>query len=89
MANILLRERLKNPTAEVGINWTSRFSKRRPEVRTRYNRRITYQRAKQEDPRVITQQSRVIHTSRSQKNVNNIHHTYIMRLLCDSNIQCW
>ncbi|KAG2000713.1 hypothetical protein GB937_010911, partial [Aspergillus fischeri] len=31
------------------------FIKRRPELRTRYNQRITYQRAKQEDPKVIKQ----------------------------------
>ena len=53
MAQILLRERLHDSTATLGVNWTSTFVKRHSELRTRYNRRITYQRAKQEDPRVI------------------------------------
>jgi hypothetical protein len=53
MAQILLRERLHDSTATLGVNWTSTFVKRHSELRTRYNRRITYQRTKQEDPRVI------------------------------------
>ena len=53
MAQILLRERTQDPTAILGINWAYSFTKRRPELRTRYNRRITYQRAKQEDPKVL------------------------------------
>ncbi|RJE26016.1 hypothetical protein PHISCL_01618 [Aspergillus sclerotialis] len=55
MAQILLRERSQDPTAVLGVNWASSFIKRRPELRTRYNRRITYQRAKQEDPKVLKQ----------------------------------
>jgi hypothetical protein len=53
MAQILLRERTQNPTATIGVNWAYKFVKRHPALRTRYNRRITYQRAKQEDPKVI------------------------------------
>jgi hypothetical protein len=53
MAQILLRERTQDPTAVLGINWAYKFIKRNPELRTRYNRRISYQRAKQEDPKVI------------------------------------
>jgi len=34
---LLLRERLQDPTADLGITWASRFVKRRPELRTRYN----------------------------------------------------
>jgi hypothetical protein len=55
MGQILLRERTQDSTATLGINWAYSFTKRRPELRTRYNRRITYQRAKQEDPKVIKQ----------------------------------
>lgn len=55
MAQILLRERTQDPTAVLGINWAYKFIKRNPELRTRYNRRISYQRAKQEDPKVIKQ----------------------------------
>jgi hypothetical protein len=55
MAETLLRDRTRNATATLGVNWPYTFTKRRPELRTRYNRRITYQRAKQEDPKVIKQ----------------------------------
>jgi hypothetical protein len=55
MAQILLRERTQDSTAAVGVNWAYNFVKRHPALRTRYNRRISYQRAKQEDPEVIKQ----------------------------------
>jgi hypothetical protein len=55
MAQILLRKRIQDPTAVLGINWSYSFTRRRPELHTRYNWRITYQRAKQEDPKVIKQ----------------------------------
>jgi hypothetical protein len=55
MAQILLRERTQDPTATLGVNWAYKFIKRHPALRTRYNRRITYQRAKQEDPNIIKQ----------------------------------
>lgn len=61
MAEILLRERLHDSKATLGINWASTFIKRHPEVRTRYNRRISYQRAKQEDPRVINQWLNIVY----------------------------
>lgn len=53
MAEILLRNRRQDSTASLGINWSYKFVKRHPELHTRYTRRITYQRAKQEDPKVI------------------------------------
>ena len=53
MAQILLREQNCDSTATLGVNWVSTFVKCHPELRTRYNRHISYQRAKQEDPRVI------------------------------------
>jgi hypothetical protein len=55
MAQILLCERVRDPTATLGVNWAYKFIKRHPALRTRYNRRISYQRAKQEDPKVIKQ----------------------------------
>ena len=61
MAQILLRERTKDPTAVLGVNWASSFIKHRPELHTRYNRRITYQRAKQEDPKVLKQWFGTVH----------------------------
>jgi hypothetical protein len=47
MANRLLRER---DASRVGKNWVTNFVKRQPELRTRFNRRIDYQRVKYEDP---------------------------------------
>ena len=61
MAQILLRDRTQDSTAALGVNWAYSFTKRRPELRTRYNRRITYQRAKQEDPKVIRQWFETVH----------------------------
>jgi hypothetical protein len=61
MAQILLREHSQDSTAVLGVNWAYSFIKRRPELRARYNRRITYQRAKQEDPKVIKQWFKTVH----------------------------
>ena len=47
MANILRRVRDASP---VGKNWAGNFVNRRPDLRTRLNRRIDYQRAFNEDP---------------------------------------
>lgn len=55
MAQILLRERTRDSSITVGVNWAYKFVKRHPALCTRYNRRIAYQRAKQEDPKVINQ----------------------------------
>jgi hypothetical protein len=61
MAQILLRKRSQDSTAVLGVNWAYSFVKRRPELRARYNRRITYQRAKQENPKVIKQWFETVH----------------------------
>jgi hypothetical protein len=47
MANRLLRDR---DAPRVGVNWASNFVRRRPELQTRFNRRIDYQRVLCEDP---------------------------------------
>ena len=52
MANQLRRERDAPP---VGKRWAHNFVKRQPELRTRYSRRYDYQRAKYEDPKVISE----------------------------------
>ncbi|KAI9035871.1 uncharacterized protein KD926_002803 [Aspergillus affinis] len=61
MAGILLRARLRNHAAIIGSNWPYNFTKRHPQLHTRYNGRITYQRAKQEDPRVIIPWFQTVH----------------------------
>ncbi len=52
MANQLLRVRDAPP---VGQLWAHRFVKCQPELRTRYSRRYDYQRAKCEDPKVVSE----------------------------------
>jgi hypothetical protein len=56
MAELLLAERVQVSSAippKLGQRWVYRFIKRHPELRTRYNRKYDYQRAKCEDPEVI------------------------------------
>jgi hypothetical protein len=50
MANILLGERSNQ---SVGINWVYNYTKRHPELKSRFSRRYNYQRALCEDPRII------------------------------------
>jgi hypothetical protein len=50
MANRLLTTR---DTPRVGTRWASHFIKRRPELRTRFQRKYNYERAKYEDLEVI------------------------------------
>jgi hypothetical protein len=53
MANLLLARRGTTPIETVGEKWVYNFTKRTPELQARFSRRYDYQRAKQEDPRVI------------------------------------
>lgn len=50
MANLLLAAR---GIAPVGVNWVSTYIQRTPSLRSRLSRRYDYQRAQQEDPRVL------------------------------------
>ncbi|KAJ6258110.1 hypothetical protein Dda_7025 [Drechslerella dactyloides] len=54
MANQLLSTRSNDSTRRVGKRWASNFVKRRPELQTRLSRRYDYQRAKCEDPALIS-----------------------------------
>ena len=51
MANRLLAER---NTGRVRTRWASNFIKRQPQLTTRFNRKYDYQRAKCEDPTIIS-----------------------------------
>jgi hypothetical protein len=56
MAEILLAERVQDASsikAQVGQQWVYRFITRHPELKSRYNRKYDYQRAKCEDPEII------------------------------------
>ncbi|SCO75795.1 uncharacterized protein FRV6_00007 [Fusarium oxysporum] len=50
MANRLLADRDASP---VGKRWAINFIKRQPELKTRFQRKYDYQRAKCEDPTII------------------------------------
>lgn len=52
MANQLLRTR---DASAVGKNWASNFVRRRPELRMHFSRKYDYQRAKCEDPKIISE----------------------------------
>ena len=56
MAELLLAERVQGASLippKIGHCWVYRFIKRYPELKTRYNRKYDYQRAKCEDPKII------------------------------------
>ena len=53
MANILLAKRGSTPIQTVGEKWVYNFTQRRPELKARFSRRYNYQRAEQEDPKII------------------------------------
>ena len=56
MAELLLAEYVQVVLAippKLGQKWVYRFIKRHPQLKTRYNRKYDYQRAKCEDPEII------------------------------------
>jgi hypothetical protein len=53
MANLLLAKRGETPVRTVGVNWTTNFVNRHPILSSRYSRPYNYERAKNEDPKVI------------------------------------
>jgi hypothetical protein len=57
MANRLLVDRDASP---VGKRWASNFVRRQPDLKTRFNRRYDYQRAKCEDPTIIRDWFRLV-----------------------------
>ena len=63
MANHLLRVRDALP---VGQKWARNFVKRRPELRTRWSRRYDYQRAKCEDPKLISEWFALIQNTKAK-----------------------
>lgn len=53
MANLLLAGRGTTSIQLVGVNWATKFTKRRDEVKSCFSRRYDYRRAKCEDPKAI------------------------------------
>jgi hypothetical protein len=63
MAHILLYARINDPTSVIRVNWAYKFIKHHPALYIRYNRRILYQQAKQEDLKIIKQWFKLVHTT--------------------------
>ncbi|OQD85571.1 hypothetical protein PENSOL_c099G07384, partial [Penicillium solitum] len=55
MANLLLEKRGTTPVLSVGEKWVYNFMKRRPLLSSRFSKRYNYERAKCEDPKIITE----------------------------------
>ena len=55
MANLLLAARGSTLALTVGQNWCTKFVKRHLELSSRFSRRYNYQRAKCEDPKIISE----------------------------------
>jgi hypothetical protein len=55
MAQIILDAATSTPSLPIRKNWVTEFTKRRPEIKTRFAREINRQRALCEDPRIISQ----------------------------------
>ena len=53
MANILLVKRGSTPIQTVGEKWVYNFTQRYLELKARFSRRYNYQRAEQEDLKII------------------------------------
>jgi hypothetical protein len=70
MAQTLLCECSQDATAVLRVNWASYFVKHRPELRARYNERIIYQRAKQENLKVIKQWFKAVYKAIQEHGVH-------------------
>ncbi|KAI8710967.1 HTH CENPB-type domain-containing protein [Fusarium sp. LHS14.1] len=67
MANRLLADRDASP---VGKRWASNFVKRQPDLKTSFNRRYDYQRAKCEDPAIIRDWFRLVENTIAKYGIN-------------------
>jgi hypothetical protein len=55
MANLLLEKRGTTPVVSVSDKWVYNFVNRHPLLSSRFSRRYNYERAKCEDPKIITE----------------------------------
>ncbi len=71
-ANILLEERTQSTDIDpptVGHNWATNFTKRRPELCSKYQRKKDHQRAKCEDPKIIGDWFKLVENVKSKYGV--------------------
>lgn len=69
MGDLLLKERGSTKIQTVGKHWVANFVKRHPELKSSFSRRYDYQRAKQEDPRVIQRWFDLVQTTIKEKGI--------------------
>jgi len=68
IANRLLRKRDAPP---VGKRWAYNFVKRQPDLQTRFTRKYDYQRAKCEDPKIISEWFALVHNFKVKYGILN------------------
>ncbi|KAJ5568130.1 hypothetical protein N7450_001957 [Penicillium hetheringtonii] len=66
MANLLLAKRGSTPIQTVGEKWVYNFIQRHPELKSRFSRRYDYQRALQENPKIIQEWFNLVQTTIQQ-----------------------
>jgi hypothetical protein len=66
MANLLLAKRGSISIQTVGEKWAYNFIQRHPELKSRFSRRYDYQRALQEDPKIIQEWFNLVQTTIQQ-----------------------
>jgi hypothetical protein len=87
MANLLLAER---QGGRVGKHWPNKFIKRRPELKTRFNRAYDYQRALCEDPELVRKWFELVRNMKAKYGVQdcdfyNFDETgFMMGVICAS-----
>ena len=60
MADLILQNRKDLKPTTVGVNWTTNFVNRHPDLKTKFNRKYDHQRAKCENPVVISEWFRLV-----------------------------
>jgi hypothetical protein len=80
MANLLLAARGSTLAPIVSQNWCAKFVKRHLELSSRFSRRYNYERAKREDPKVISEwfnlvQKRIIQYGINPDDIYNFNET--------------
>jgi len=71
IANTLLRTKQPSHPQKVGKKWVANFVKRRPELSCGYNRKLDYQRAECEDPKLVSDWFKLVQDTRAKYGVED------------------
>jgi hypothetical protein len=71
MADLLLAARGSTPPPSVGQNWVTNFVKRHLNLATRFSRRYNYERARCEDPKIISKWFSLVQKTIIQYSINS------------------